>query len=116
MLRTSLPAHDDAQLATLLEEDSSSEDDSGFGDDDIQKTEGTVLLDMNEYHDITGLPPMLHHRSSSTPHTIGWRFSDESTPPQRKDENWRFSDDRSSIPVWKDVEQANIERRKLRWS
>jgi hypothetical protein len=98
ILRTSLPAHDDAQLVTLLEEDSSSEDDSGFGDDDIQKTEGTVLLDMNESHDIAGLPPMLHHRSSSTPHTIGWRFSDESTPPRPKDENWRFSDGISSTP------------------
>jgi hypothetical protein len=103
MLRSSLPAHGDAQLATLLEEMPSSEDDSESGDGKSQ------LRDTTTSQDITGRPHLLHHRSSSTPHTIGWRFSGDSTPSRRSNGNWRFSDDLSSVPVWEDVERADVE-------
>ncbi|CAN9347228.1 unnamed protein product [Alternaria sp. RS040] len=107
MLRTSPPAGNDAQLLTRLGEESSSESDSGFSNDDGQRLTGTVILDTEAPRDITSRPVIRHHRSSSVPHNIGWRFSDDSIPRSRKDAAWTFSDDLSLVPEWSDVEQAN---------
>jgi hypothetical protein len=110
MLRTSLPAHNDAQQAALLGEESSSESDSGFSDDDNQRLNGTVILDTEAPRDITSRPVIRHHRRSSVPHNIGWRFSDDSIPRSRKNAAWRSIDDLSLVPEWSDIEQVNAQR------
>ncbi|CAN9365569.1 unnamed protein product [Alternaria alternata] len=109
MLRTNLPARNDAQLSTLLGEESSSESDSESSDDDNQRLNGTVILDTEAPRDITSRPVIRHHRSSSVPHNIGWRFSDDSIPRSRKNAAWRSSDDLSLVPERSDVEQANAQ-------
>ncbi|RYO44822.1 hypothetical protein AA0113_g10753 [Alternaria arborescens] len=109
ILRTSLPARNDAQQATLLGEESSSESDSGSSFDDSQRLNGTVILDREAPRDITSRPVIRHHRRSSVPHNIGWRFSDDSIPSSRKNAAWRSSDDLSLVPEWSDVEQANAQ-------
>jgi hypothetical protein len=109
MLRKSLPARDDAQLSTLLGEESSSESGSEPSDDDDRSLNGTVILDMEVPRDITSRPVIRHHRRSSVPHNIGWRFSDDSIPRSHKNAAWRSSDDLSLVPEWSDVEQANAQ-------
>ncbi|KAB2105018.1 hypothetical protein AG0111_0g7130 [Alternaria gaisen] len=109
MLRTSLPARDDAKLSTLLGEEYSSESDSEPSDDDDQRLNGTVILDMEAPRDITSRPVIRHHRRSSVPHNIGWRFSDDSIPRSHKNAAWRSSDDLSLVPEWSDVEQTNAQ-------
>ena len=110
MLRTSLPARDDARLSTLLGgEESSSESDSETSDDDNQRLNGTLILDMEAPRDITSRPVIRHHRRSSVPHNIGWRFSDDSIPRSRKNAARRSSDDLSLVPEWSDVDLANVQ-------
>jgi hypothetical protein len=109
MLRTSLPARNDTQLSTLIGEESSSESDSESSDDDNRRLNGTVILDMEAPRDITSRPVIRHHRRSSVPHNIGWRFSDDSISKSRKNAASRSSDDLSLVPEWSDVEQANAQ-------
>jgi hypothetical protein len=109
MMRSSLPALDDAQLSSLLEK-FSSEDESGSEDGIVQGEDGTAFLEKDQSYDITGRPRLLRYRSSGIPQAVGWRFSDDSTSPQRKNEKWRFSDNLKSVPMWVDVEDANVEK------
>jgi hypothetical protein len=109
MLRTSLPAQNDAQLSTLLGEESSSESDSKSSDDDNQRLNATVILGTEAPRDVTSRPVIRHHRRSSVPHNIGWRFSDDSIPRSRKNAAWRSSDDLSLVPEWSDVEHADAQ-------
>ncbi|RII17421.1 hypothetical protein CUC08_Gglean002516 [Alternaria sp. MG1] len=109
MLRTSLPAQNDAQVSTLPGEESSSESDSESSDDDNQRLNGTVILDTEAPRDITNQPVIRHHRRRSLPHNIGWRFSDDSIPRSCKNATWRSSDDLSFVPERRDVERANAQ-------
>ena len=109
MLRTSLPARNDAQPSTLLREKLSSESDSDSSDDDNQRLNGTVILDMEAPRDIISRPVIRHHRRSSVPHNIGWHFSDDSIPGSLKNAAWRSSDDLSLVPERSDVEQAKAQ-------
>ncbi|OWY51352.1 hypothetical protein AALT_g4638 [Alternaria alternata] len=110
MLRTSVPARNDAQPSTLLGEESSSESDSESSDDDNnQRLNGTVILDMEAPRDITSRPVIWHHRRSSVPHNIGWRFSDDSIPRSSKNAAWRSSDGLSLVLEWSDVDQTNAQ-------
>ncbi|CAN9295991.1 unnamed protein product [Alternaria alternata] len=99
----------DTQLSTLIGEESSSESDSESSDDDNRRLNGTVILDMEAPRDITSRPVIRHHRRSSVPHNIGWRFSDDSISKSRKNAASRCSDDLSLVPEWSDVEQANAQ-------
>jgi hypothetical protein len=109
MMRSSLPALDDTQLSTLLG-GSSSEEGSESGEDGTDSKDGTVILDNHHTSDCTGWRPRKgHYRSSGVPQAVGWRFSDDSTSPPRKNGQWRFSDNLESVPMWEDVECANAE-------
>jgi hypothetical protein len=106
MMRTSLPVHDDADLATVVDGDGNgevAEGDSGFIDGSSPpRADATVQYDSDRAC-ITGRPPILQVRSSGVVRNIGWRFSDDHTPPPRSNA-WRFSDNLSSVPAWKDVQ------------
>ncbi|OAG14462.1 hypothetical protein CC77DRAFT_1082713 [Alternaria alternata] len=102
-------AQNDAQLSTLLGEESSSEGDSESSDDDNQRLYATVILGTEAPRDVTSRPVIRHHRRSSVPHNIGWRFSDDSIPRSRKNAAWRSSDDLSLVPEWSDVEHADAQ-------
>jgi hypothetical protein len=110
MLRTSLPARNDAQVSTLLGEESWNESDSESSDNDNnQRLNGTAILDTEAPRDVTSRRVIGHHCRSSVPHNIGWRFSDDSIQSSRKNAAWRSSDDLSLVPEWSDVEQANAQ-------
>jgi hypothetical protein len=106
MMRTSLPAHDDADLATVVDGDGTgevTEGDSGFVDGSSPpRADATVQYDPVRAC-IAGRPPILQLRSSGVVRNIGWRFSDDPTPPPRSNA-WRFSDNLDSVPAWKDVQ------------
>jgi hypothetical protein len=104
MMRTSLPVHDDADLATVVED--AAVDDSGFIDGSSPPRQGYEDVQYNPVPAfITGYSPILEVRSSGVVRNIGWRFSDDVTPPPRTNV-WRFSDNLESVPAWKDVEDA----------
>ncbi|KAH8631245.1 hypothetical protein IG631_12927 [Alternaria alternata] len=105
ILRKSLPTRNDAQLSTLLGEEESSESDSESSDGDNERLNRTVILDTEAPRDRTSRPVVRHHRRSSVPHNIGWRFSDDSIPRSRKNAALRSGDDLSLVPEWSDVEQ-----------
>ncbi|KAI4689237.1 uncharacterized protein J4E88_002587 [Alternaria novae-zelandiae] len=108
MIRSSLPALGDRQLYTLLG-DSSGDEDSDSGDDAKRIEDKIVIIDGEKSSDRAGRPRMLRHRSSGVPQALGWRFSDDSTAPRRKDGWWRFSDNLESVPVWGNIERADTE-------
>ncbi|KAI4649691.1 hypothetical protein J4E93_004011 [Alternaria ventricosa] len=107
MMRSSLPALDDRQLYTLLGE-SSGDEDSESGDDTKRSRDRVVVIDGEQSCDRAGRPRMLRHRSSGVPQALGWRFSDDSTTPRRKNDWWRFSDNLESAPVWGDAEDNQV--------
>jgi hypothetical protein len=106
-MRTSLPVHDDADLARVVDGDEQVvEGDSGFVDGSSPRRQEYeyIQLDPDQPY-IAGRPPIIKVRSSGVVRNIGWRFSDDLTPPPQTNA-WRFSDNLESVPAWKDVHEA----------
>ena len=102
MMRTRLPVNDNASLVTVV--DDTADGDSGFIEESPPREHdfepGQLCIKSH--------PSVLQVRSSGVVRNIGWRFSDDPTPPPRSNV-WRFSDNLESVPVWIDVHEATAE-------
>jgi hypothetical protein len=106
-MRTRLPMHDDVDWTAVVDGNGdNAEGDSGFVDGSSPPHHGYENVQYDPGQACVAIrPPIIKVRSSGVVHNVGWRFSDDLTPPPHNNA-WRFSDNLKSVPAWNNVQEA----------